>query len=587
MYLAHGWPRALDLDLPGQPVASFHDGSVIVFVTSGGLGLWSAGAGGGGGGGLFFDGSSNGETLSSSSSSSFSSSSAASSSGAPFKLATELAPRGETHVAALWRPAGVVSGGDHSQSLHQQQQQVRRLPALAVLSSAGVLRIYGVHFSEERRALPLSAPLGGCYSGGNGGGGGEVVAGGGDGANNASSSSSSSSSAAAADAFSLYGSDDPMTGAGPAAVDLYVTEEIDIVGMSSSGMAEEDGEGEGEGEGKEASLDGGGRGGGVSRPAALAGDASCILVALADGEVLAVTWQGDVRGRARPFDGAAANGGGSSSSSVVSGSSVAPLSPPRSPLPTTTTTATTAPSASPPLPPLLSPSLPSPFPSPSAYRSPPPPPRRIKNQRLPPAAPLVALHYCPASRVAAAAFADGRVALSRASPTAPRPPAALGIPWNVRAGGGGPRARPVAVAVCGAADAVAVGTDLGDVELFPLSLSKKKYSSNATLAPFSSPPFSPGSVATSSGFYDDEEEAPPAPPMRVLSPRGDGDDDGGGEESEVERDDDDEDEKGRRPGRCPRLVPLRGRSGSRVGPRRGLRLDALRLPAVLLPCRDR
>ena len=531
MYLAHGWPRALDLDLPGQPVAAFHDGSVIVLVTSGGLGLWSAGAGGGGGGG----GGSSG--------SSASSSSCSSSSGAPFRLATELAPRGETHVAALWRPSGIVStGGTATVTAGSggggDAFQRRRLPALAVLSSAGVLRIYGVHFSEERRALPVSAPLGGCYSGGgsisDGDGGGSGRGGGGRDGNNAAAATSSSSSSS--DPLSLFGgSEDPLTGAGPASVDLYVTEEIDIVGMSSSssnsssgGNSGGGGEGEGEGgEGEESNLPGGG----VARPAALAGDASCLLVALADGEMLAVTWQGDVKGRARPFDGFFHAGRGSESSS----SSFGPLSPSRSP-PVVSAVAAAATTTPPPPPPLLSPSLPSPFPSPSAYRS---SPLRAANPPPPStSSPLVALHYCPLARVAAAAFADGRVSLARASATALRPPAALGIPWDVRAGGGGPRARPVAVAVSGAADAVAVGTDLGDVELFSLSAVAAQHqqqqrngrtSTAATAAfssPFSSPPLSPASMATTSyngrGF---EEAAPPPQPMRVLSPRGDDDSD--------------------------------------------------------------
>ena len=504
MYLAHGWPRALDLDLPGQPVAAFHDGSVVVLVTSGGLGLWSAGAGGGGGGGLYFDGGGRGEASSSSSApSSCSSAAAASSSGAPFRLATELAPRGETLVAALWRPArggtSGAGGGGGAQRRHQ-----RRPPALAVLSSAGVLRIYGVHFSGERRALPVSAPLlGGCYSGGSGDGG--DGGGGGGGASVPASSDS----------------EDPLTGAGPAAVDLYVTEEIDIIGMSSScsgGIAEA---GEAEGGGGEK----GAEAGGLARPAALAGDATCILVALADGEVLSVTWQGDVRGRSRPFDGAAAVGGGTS----ISSSDAGQPSPPGSPPMVAAAAAEAAAPSSSPLLPLLSPSLPSPFPPPSAYRS--PDQRHQQQQQQQQQSALVALHYCPLSRVAAAAFADGRVSLARAPASNPRPPAALGIPWDVREGGGGPSSRPVAVAVCGAADAVAVGTDLGDVELFSLSRTERLPplpSGGAFFSsPASSPPFSPASAETASNFLEDggEEAPPPAPPMRVLSARGGGNDD--------------------------------------------------------------
>ena len=195
-----------------------------------------------------------------------------------------------------------------------------------------------------------------------------------------------------------------------AACELYVTEEVDVTGRSTGSAPP--------------TPVGVGATPPPPRPraVAVAGDASSLVVALSDGALLALTWSGDMRGRTRPFDEAAA--------------AAVAHSPPR-----------------------------------HADRTP---------------SPLVSLHFCPLARLAVAAFADGRVAASPAPPDAARPVAALVRGWTLRpARGAAPR--PVSVAVCGAAAAIAVGLDLGDVELYP-------------------------TTPVSSG-------APPPPPVRTLSPR--------------------------------------------------------------------
>jgi hypothetical protein len=202
--------------------------------------------------------------------------------------------------------------------------------------ASGVLRIYGVHVSASPAVPPAAVP---GVEGGD---------------------------AAAAPSTPIC------------SCDLYVTSEVDVGGGPEAPATPP---------GAAASPHAPRR----ARAVALAGDDTAILVALADGETVVVTWAGDVKARARPFDGA-------------------------DPKPLTSH------------------------------------------------APLVALHFCPTARLAVAAFADGRVEAAPAPPGAARPPAALGRGWRLRE----PRAaaqRPVAVAVSGAAGLIAIGLDLGDVEL--------------------------------------------------------------------------------------------------------------------------